>query len=175
MGVRPSPSLEEEIGRLLLAGELTLGTAESCRGGGIGARVTVVSGSSAYYLGGIIAYHNDVKQTRLGVSAETLESHGAVSEQTAQEMARGARQAVGASVGLSVTGIAGPAGGTLEKPIGTVFIGVSSDAGEEVRHFVFSGDRQSVRVQSEGAALAFLRDHLQGSAPEDLQAGTGEP
>jgi PncC family amidohydrolase len=169
------PSLEENVGRLLLARGLTLGTAESCTGGGIGERVTAVSGSSAYYLGGIIAYHNTIKESRLRVSAQTLITHGAVSEQTAQEMARGARLAVGASVGLSVTGIAGPTGGTPEKPVGTVFIGVSSDKGEEVHHFVFSGDRRAVRMQSEDAALALLRDHLQSSASKDLQTGTKKP
>jgi PncC family amidohydrolase len=175
MSETPLSSLEEDVGRLFLAGRLTLGTAESCTGGGIGMRVTAISGSSAYYLGGIIAYHNSVKQSRLGVSAQTLETHGAVSEQTAEEMARGVRQAVGASVGLSITGIAGPTGGTLEKPVGTVFIGVSSDKGEEVRHFVFSGDRRAVRIQSEDAALALLRDHLQESISEDLRSGMEKP
>ncbi len=166
-GESERPSEEEEIGRLLLGRGWTLGTAESCTGGGVGSRVTAVSGSSSYYLGGIVAYHNDIKQNHLGVSAETLETHGAVSEQTAREMARGVRRTVGASVGLAVTGIAGPTGGTADKPVGTVFIGVSSEQGEEDRHFVFSGGRQSVRAQSEDAALALLRDHLMGSASEE--------
>ncbi|MFQ5913592.1 MAG: CinA family protein [Nitrospinota bacterium] len=167
MTERHALTLEEETGRLLKSRGLTLGTAESCSGGGVGARVTSVSGSSAYYLGGIIAYHNDVKRERLGVSAETLKTCGAVSELTAREMARGVRRAVGASVGLSVTGIAGPGGGTAEKPVGTVFIGVSSEKGEVVGHFLFSGDRQSVRTQSEDAALSLLRDHLAESASRE--------
>ena len=157
---RDKPPLEELIGRLLLDRGWTLATAESCTGGGIGARITAVSGSSAYYLGGVIAYHNDVKENRLGVSIETLETVGAVSRETAEQMAHGARDIGGASVGLSVTGIAGPTGGTEEKPVGTVYIGVASDRRTEVRHFVFAGDRQSVRSQSENAALALLRDHL---------------
>ncbi len=175
---RPPP-VEEEIGPLLLKRGWTLATAESCTGGGIGARVTAVSGSSAYYRGGVIAYHNDVKRDRLGVSVKTLETEGAVSAQTAAEMARGARRATGgdgggASGGLSVTGVAGPTGGTEEKPVGTVYIGVSSEEGETIRHFVFSGDRESVRTQSWDAALALLRDHLQGLPPpaeSDVAAG----
>lgn len=165
------PPLEEEVGRLLRRRGLTLGTAESCTGGCVGARVTAVSGSSAYYRGGVIAYHNDVKRDRLGVSAETLGMCGAVSERTAREMARGARRAVGASVGLSVTGVAGPTGGTPEKPVGTVFIGVSSEAGEAVRRFVFRGGRESVRGQSVDAALALLRDHLLGPEPSEPGGG----
>jgi PncC family amidohydrolase len=155
-----------------------LATAESCTGGGIGARVTAVSGSSAYYRGGVIAYHNDVKRDRLGVSEETLETHGAVSAQTAAEMARGARQVAGgrkASVGLSVTGVAGPGGGTEEKPVGTVYIGVSSDEGETIRHFMFSGGRESVRNQSRDAALALLRDHLLGLAPAAEKSAAAGP
>ncbi len=176
---RPSPPpVEEEIGPLLRRRGWMLATAESCTGGGIGARVTAVSGSSAYYRGGVIAYHNDVKRDRLGVSEETLETHGAVSAQTAAEMARGARQVAGgrkASVGLSVTGVAGPGGGTEEKPVGTVYIGVSSDEGETVRHFMFSGGRESVRNQSRDAALALLRDHLLGLAPAAEKSAAAGP
>ena len=157
------PPVEEEIGPLLRRRGWTLATAESCTGGGIGTRVTAVSGSSAYFQGGVIAYHNDVKRDWLGGSEETLETHGAVSAQTAAEMARGARRVAGeggASVGLSVTGVAGPEGGTQEKPVGTVYIGVSSEKGDEVRHFIFSGDRESVRTQSGDAALFLLLHHL---------------
>ncbi|HJM41935.1 MAG: CinA family protein [Nitrospinota bacterium] len=174
------PPAEEEIGPLIRQRGWTLATAESCTGGGVGARVTAVSGSSAYYQGGVIAYHNDVKRDRLGVSEETLETHGAVSAQTAAEMARGARRAPGggeggASVGLSVTGVAGPEGGTEEKPVGTVYIGVSSDEGETVRHFIFSGGRESVRNQSRDAALALLRDHLRGLAPAAEKSAAAGP
>lgn len=152
--------LEETIGQLLLGRMWTLATAESCTGGGIGNRITSISGSSAYYLGGIIAYHNTVKQNCLGVSPQILESFGAVSHKTAEQMAHGVREIGGASVGLSVTGIAGPTGGTEEKPVGTVYIGVASDMGTEVRHFVFSGNRENIRSESEDAAFTLLHEHL---------------
>ncbi len=164
-------SIEDAIGQLLIRREWTLTTAESCTGGGIGNRITSISGSSEYYLGGIIAYHNTVKQICLGVSPQILESYGAVSHKTAELMAHGVRKIGGASVGLSVTGIAGPTGGTEEKPVGTVYIGVASDIGTKVRHFVFPGNRQNVRTESENAAFILLHEHLIQEPPyeEDPQ------
>ena len=157
---RPSPPpVEEEIGPLLRRRGWMLATAESCTGGGIGARVTAVSGSSAYYRGGVIAYHNDVKRDRLGVSEETLETHGAVSAQTAAEMARGARQVAGgrkASVGLSVTGVAGP--GELEgKPPGLAFIGISDERDHKMREGRYPAQRLDFKLRVTRTAMFELR------------------
>jgi PncC family amidohydrolase len=119
--------IEEEIGSLLIAQGLTLVTAESCTAGLLAHRITNVPGSSAYYLGGFVTYANEVKEDHLGVRHETLLTHGAVSEQTAREMARGARQRMGSDVAISVTGIAGPDGGTIEKPVGLVYVALSAE------------------------------------------------
>jgi PncC family amidohydrolase len=113
-------TVEEEIGRLLVRLGLTLVTAESCTGGLVAHRITNVSGSSTYYLGGFVTYANEMKQQFLDVQLPTLREHGAVSEETAREMARGARRRVGADVAVSVTGIAGPTGDTPGKPVGLV-------------------------------------------------------
>ena len=113
-------ALEEKVGQLLMEKNQTLALAESCTGGLISHRITRIAGSSAYYYGGAVTYSNEAKVKFLGVKPATLEKYGAVSEQTALEMSRGIREKTGASVGLSVTGIAGPSGGTPEKPVGTV-------------------------------------------------------
>ena len=136
----------------------TLATAESLTGGGIGAALTAVPGASAVFKGGIISYTNEVKQALLGVSPETLEVHGAVSCQTAEEMAIGARRLLQADVAVSVTGLAGPGGDEYGNPVGTVFIGYC-DAWESFavrRHF--DGDRESVRSQTIQAALELILD-----------------
>lgn len=137
----------------------TLVTAESLTGGGIGATVTAVSGASAVYKGGVISYTNEVKHTILGVSQETLEIHGAVSCQTAEEMAVGARKLLKADVAVSVTGLAGPGGDEYGNPVGTVCIGYC-DAGESfaVKHH-FEGDREAVRNQTVRAALELVLDN----------------
>ena len=118
-------TLEEVVGQLLLAKQQTLALAESCTGGYISHRITRVAGSSAYYYGGAVTYSNDAKMRFLGVDPATLESHGAVSRETALEMSRGIRERTGASIGLSVTGVAGPSGGSPEKPVGTVWISIA--------------------------------------------------
>ena len=137
----------------------TLATAESLTGGGIGAALTAVSGSSAVYKGGIISYTNWVKETVLGVSHETLETHGAVSLQTAEQMAVGARKLLAADVAVSVTGLAGPGGDEFGNPVGTVFIGYEDASRSVVKHFVFSGDRDSVRNQTIEAALNLILEY----------------
>lgn len=114
--------LEEEIGRLLKAKKLSLSTAESCTGGSIAALLTSVPGSSEYFSGGIVAYSNEVKMSLLCVSAQTLEKHGAVSRETVMEMAKGAMKALKTDCAVATSGIAGPGGGTPEKPVGTVWI-----------------------------------------------------
>src|SRR3989304_5781049 len=118
--------LEEVVGKLLTERKMTLALGESCPGGLVGHRLTNVPGSSSYVLGGIVAYSNEAKERLLGVRHETLEEQGAVSPETAIEMARGARAALGADVGLSVTGIAGPGGGTPDKPVGLVYVALAA-------------------------------------------------
>lgn len=148
----------------LRAGGHGIAVAESCTGGMLGARLTAVAGSSDVVRGGIIAYHNDVKVGQLGVRRDTLDAHGAVSEETAREMASGVRAALGASVGVSITGIAGPTGGTADKPVGTVCVAV--DLVGAVRSFRASliGDRHEVRQRSAQAALNLVRRMLAGTA-----------
>jgi len=151
---------EAVVGRRLRARALTLAVAESCTGGLVGHRITNVPGSSDYYLGSITAYADDVKQTLLHVRGETLGDHGAVSEQTAREMAEGVRQATEADLGISVTGIAGPTGGTTEKPVGLTYIALVAPDGEWVERYVFAGDRWENKAQSAEAALSLVRRYL---------------
>jgi len=139
--------------------KLKLAVAESCTGGMLGERLTNVPGSSDVFLGGVIAYHNDVKKELLGVGAEDLERYGAVSEQVALQMAAGIRERTGADVGVSVTGIAGPGGGTAQKPVGLVWVAVhSSDA--KARRFHVGGDRAEIRQRAAQAALEMVRRAL---------------
>ena len=154
-------ALEVLVGELLKQRGLSLAVAESCTGGLIGYRLTNVPGSSDYFLGGVISYANEAKVKLLGVSQGTLERRGAVSQETALEMARGVRVNLQADVGLSVTGIAGPSGGTPDKPVGTVWIGLSSANEEYARHFLWSGDRLKIKEQSAHTALELLRQYLQ--------------
>jgi PncC family amidohydrolase len=130
-----------------------LAVAESCTGGLIGARLTSVSGSSAYFTGGVIAYSNDLKMGLLGVPIGLLESEGAVSGLVVEAMAMGAVMAGAADCGIAVTGVAGPDGGTDEKPVGTVWIGVALPSGTTSRMYRFDGDREAVRQQTVDAAL----------------------
>ena len=137
----------------------TLVTAESLTGGGIGAALTAVSGSSSVYKGGIISYTNEVKHHILGVKTETLDQFGAVSAQTAAEMAAGVRQRLDADVAVSVTGLAGPGGDDYGNPVGTVFIGYCDEYCLLTKEGHFSGDRESVRNQTIQAALNLVLEH----------------
>jgi PncC family amidohydrolase len=157
--------IEQEIGPLLKARGLTLASAESCTGGLVGHRITNVSGSSDYYLGGIVSYSNEAKEALLGVAHETLLAHGAVSEETAREMARGARRALGADVGLATTGIAGPLGGTETKPVGLVYVALSAPGAEVCQRHVFGGDRVENKEASAEAVLGMLLAYLENSGP----------
>ena len=159
-------TLEEVVGQLLLAKRQTLALAESCTGGYISHRITRVAGSSAYYYGGAVTYSNDAKMRFLGVKAATLESYGAVSRETALEMSQGIRERTGAGIGLSVTGIAGPLGGSPEKPVGTVWISIAQEGREEARSFRFHGDRERIIVGTSQAALHWLRTTLLSQAAE---------
>ena len=153
---------EIEVGRILRERKLTLGLAESCTGGLVSDRITNVSGSSEYFLGGIVAYSNDVKISVLNVSPGTLNQHGAVSEETVIEMARGARAKLETDVAASVSGIAGPGGGTESKPVGTVWFGLVTLDGEWTRLHHFSGNREQIKAASADAALEFILDYLLG-------------
>lgn len=154
--------LEVQVGRLLSRHQLTIATAESCTGGLIGHLLTNVSGSSAYVLGGVIAYSNEAKIALLGVSPSTLEQHGAVSEPIALAMARGARERFGADIAISTTGIAGPTGGTADKPVGLVYIGLVSMQEERCERHVWEEDRLGNKRLSAEAALRLLVSYLEG-------------
>ena len=134
----------------------TLVTAESLTGGGIGAALTAIPGSSEVYKGGVISYTNWVKENILGVPASVLEQYGAVSEQTAMAMAAGVREKLQADVAVSVTGLAGPGGDEFGNPVGTVFIGYRDGQHSAVRHCVFSGNREEIRNQTIEAALKLV-------------------
>ena len=134
----------------------TCATAESCTGGGVGFAITSVAGSSAVYLGGVVSYSNSVKASLLGVSTETLASVGAVSSEVAGQMAAGARRVTGADFAVSLTGIAGPGGGSAEKPVGLVWFGLATPDGVETESRVFSGDRAQVRAAAVEHALGLL-------------------
>ena len=137
----------------------TLATAESLTGGGIGAALTAVSGSSAVYKGGVISYTNEVKHHILGVKTDTLERFGAVSSKTAAEMAAGVRKMLDSDVAVAVTGLAGPGGDDFGNPVGTVFVGYCDTNCLITREFHFSGDRESVRNQTIQAALKLILEY----------------
>ena len=157
----PNP-LEIQVGRLLQERGFKLVLAESCTGGLLGSRITDVPGSSEYFLGGVVAYAYEAKADLLGVSWDTLNTKGAVSRETVLEMARGIRSSMKAHIAVSVSGIAGPGGGTPEKPVGTTWIGLVTEEGEWARVFHFSRDREGNKVEAVNAALEFLLDFLQG-------------
>ena len=153
-------ALWQTVGREFGQNGCTLAVAESCTGGMIGAALTSVPGSSNYFLGGVIAYANDVKEHVLGVDRETLETHGAVSEQVALEMARGALDKVAADYSVAVTGIAGPEGGTEEKPVGTVWVAVASKSVASARLFQLKGERDVIRRYTVNAGLASVLQRM---------------
>lgn len=152
--------LADDVGRILTNRSLTLAVAESCTGGRLGDAITNVSGSSSYFLGGVVSYGNDAKLTLLGVDKATLESVGAVSEEVALMMAEGVRRRLGSDIGIGITGVAGPTGGTPEKPVGLVFIAVCSSTGSVCTRNLFSGTRSDVKSSAVERALAMLLDFL---------------
>lgn len=158
-------SMEAEVGRILRERSATLAVAESCTGGLIGNRLTNVPGSSSYFRGGVVAYSNDIKRSELGVRAETLEAHGAVSTETAAEMARGVRERFGATFGLATTGIAGPDGGTADKPVGTVCIGLASATQTYTYRYQLWGNRDWVKILTSQVALDWVRRAARGDDP----------
>jgi nicotinamide-nucleotide amidase len=163
---RDERGIEEHVLELCRAHGLTLATAESCTGGLVAARLTSVPGSSDVVLGGVVAYANGVKERELGVPAELLREHGAVSAEVAEAMARGVRARLGADVAVAVTGIAGPDGGTAEKPVGLVYLHAEGPDGSIAREFSFPGDRASIRARSAVGALHLVRRLLTQSLDE---------
>ncbi|HXG01902.1 MAG TPA: nicotinamide-nucleotide amidohydrolase family protein, partial [Candidatus Binatia bacterium] len=157
---RDDETLEQVVGRRLLERGATLAAAESCTGGLLGHRLTSVPGSSAWFERGVMVYSNRAKEELLGVPADVLRAHGAVSAPCAEAMVRGVCRLAGADCGLAITGIAGPAGGTPAKPVGTVFVGVAVGEAVSTHHFRFAGDRASIKWQSAQAALDLLRRRL---------------
>lgn len=156
-------SLDLQVGSLLKERGLKLALAESCTGGLVGDRITNISGSSEYFLGGVVAYAYEAKVALLGVSWDTLNSKGAVSREMVLEMARGAQRALNSDIAVSISGIAGPGGGTLDKPVGTTWIGLVAADGEWAKLFQFSGNREQNKASAADAALQLLLDYLLGN------------
>lgn len=155
--------LAEDIGEMLRGRRLTIAVAESCTGGRLGDLITDVPGSSDYFLGGVISYSNDAKIRLLGVKKSTLVTKGAVSREIAIQMADGARKALRADIGVGITGIAGPAGSTPNKPVGLVYIAVSSEAGAVSERYLFKGPRRNVKEQAAEKALRMIDEFLRSS------------
>jgi PncC family amidohydrolase len=156
--------LAARLGVLARERGVTIGTAESCTGGLVGHGITSAPGSSAYYLGGIVSYADAVKIELLGVPASTLERHGAVSAQVAVAMAMGIRERVGCDIGVAVTGIAGPEGGSAARPVGLTYVATAADHGHEVRRYLWNGDRRANAEASTVAALGMLIEVLEAAA-----------
>ncbi len=156
-------NMEEVVGHLLLEKNLSISVAESCTGGLIGHRLTSVPGSSSYFHGGVVVYSNQSKVDLLRVDPRTLETYGAVSERTVEEMARGVKDRIKTDLGLAVTGIAGPDGGTRQKPVGTVHVGLAAREKTFSREYRFWGNRMQVKLNSSMMALDWVRRYLNGN------------
>jgi len=153
--------LERIIASLLVQKKMTLAVAESCTGGLLSHRLTNIPGSSKYYECGIVSYSNRAKVEVLGISGTIIEEKGAVSEEVVREMALRIRELRETDLGISITGIAGPQGGSLKKPVGLVYVALSSSKGIQCRRFVFSGERKLIKWKSSQAALNMLREYLE--------------
>ncbi|HET7702160.1 MAG TPA: CinA family protein [Candidatus Limnocylindrales bacterium] len=171
MGGDPLVELAGRLQGACLAAGRRVALAESCTGGMVAAAITAVPGSSAYFLGGIVSYGDRAKRELLGVDGEVLAAHGAVSAQAARAMALAARERFGADLAGSVTGVAGPAGGSAAKPIGLTYVGVADGAGVDVRRVLWTGDRTANRLDSARLVLELLVERVAGTAA----ATAGEP
>jgi PncC family amidohydrolase len=156
----PLVDLAARLGDSCLASGVTVATVESCTGGLVGHAITERAGSSAWYVGGFVTYSNGLKQTAVGVPNDVLAFHGAVSAQTAMAMATGGRERTGASVAVAVTGVAGPDGGTDEKPVGLTYVAVADGTGQTVRRYLWTGDRTANKHASAVAALELLLERV---------------
>lgn len=153
-------ALEISAGRLLSDKKLTIACAESCTGGLLTSRLTDVAGSSAYVKGSIVSYSNEIKERLVGVESATLSKYGAVSEQTAREMAEGIQKTIETDIGVGVTGIAGPDGGTPLKPVGLVYIAVTGSKGTFIKENHFKGTRNEIKLQTTETALEMIKDYI---------------
>ena len=159
-------ALAEQLQGICLGRGLTVALAESCTGGLVATTITDVAGSSGYFLGGVVSYSNAAKAALLDVPQEMLDAHGAVSAQVARAMAAGAQARFGASLAASITGVAGPDGGSDEKPVGLTYVGLASVAGVDVRRFQFAGDRAGNREMAARAALEWLVEVAADATPQ---------
>ena len=150
-------SIEAEVGKVLRNRKMTMAVAESCTGGLISSRITDLSGSSKFFSMGIVAYSNKIKENILGVSPRLLKKNGAVSKEVALEMAKGARLVANTDIGVGVTGVAGPTGGTKKKPVGLVYIAFATDKRRIVKEFRFKGSRQDIKRQASEAGLNLIK------------------
>ncbi len=159
----PLVALAERLQGICLGRSLTVATAESCTGGRVAAAITAVPGASGYFLGGVVSYADEAKVALLGVPEEALLSHGAVSAQVARVMALGARERLGADLAVSVTGVAGPGGGTASKPVGLTYLGLADVTGIDVRRHIWNGGREANQEASARAALEWLIERAEGA------------
>lgn len=159
-------SLAERLQGVCLGRHLTLAVAESCTGGLVAATITEIPGSSGYFRGGVVSYADEVKSALLDVPAAVIAAHGAVSAQVARAMAVGIRSRLGTTLAASVTGVAGPDGGSVEKPVGLTYVGLADAVTADVRRFVWTGDRMANRRASVGAVLGWLIEHAESQAVE---------
>jgi PncC family amidohydrolase len=164
MSVDPLVELSERLAGVCLGRGVSVAVAESCTGGLLGHLLTEVPGSSGYFRGGIISYSDEAKRSLLGVPAEVLAAHGAVSAQVARAMAEGARERLASDIAAAVTGIAGPDGGTPAKPVGLTYVAVADGDGVEVRRLLWAGDRTANKLSSAEAALELLLERLEKPA-----------
>ena len=155
-------AIEDVVGERLVAKGWRVATAESCTGGLLARRITDVPGASRYFERGFVTYSNASKLELVGVDPAAIEAHGAVSAPVAEQLAEGARARAGVELGVGITGVAGPDGGSEEKPVGTVFIGIASPGGHAVRRFRFMGTRKTIRERSAQTALDMIRRELEG-------------
>ncbi|MCK4356617.1 CinA family protein [Candidatus Bipolaricaulota bacterium] len=162
--------IEERLGEMLTVRGMTLAVAESCTGGLLASRITDIPGSSVYFRGGVIAYQNDVKERLLAVPASILSRHGAVSAETAKAMATGCKDLLASDIAVAITGIAGPGGGSAERPVGLVYIAVATAEGVRCQRFVWDGDRLANKEQSADAAFKLVLDRLEDT-PSLFESG----
>jgi PncC family amidohydrolase len=170
MGGDPLLELAARLQAACLAGGSSVALAESCTGGMVAAALTAMPGSSGYFAGGVVSYLNQAKRDLLGVAQVVLDAHGAVSAQVARAMAVGARERFGTTVAASVTGVAGPDGGSPAKPVGLTYVGVADAAGVDVRRFVWPGDRDANRRDSAVAVIELLLARVDGAG----EGGAGQ-
>jgi PncC family amidohydrolase len=171
MDEAPLVQLISQLQALCLERGLSVATAESCTGGLVAKLITDVAGSSGYFRGGIVTYADETKERLLGVPAELIAGHGAVSAQVARAMAQGAVQGTGASLAVAVTGVAGPGGGTRSKPVGLTYVAVAHAGGVEVRRYLWTGDRASNRNSSARAALELVLECVTSAPAPSTQTG----